>query len=85
MSKDGNTQKLMAILSIILDIDISSITDDTSPKNTAKWNSFNMLKMVVAMENEFNVQFTMNEVVAVTCVGAFKDLLKRHAIDVDKQ
>jgi len=75
-----NMQKLMAILSRILEIDVSEIVDETSPNNVKKWDSFNMLNMVLEIEREFNVQFDLDEVIAVTCVRDLKGTLKKHGI-----
>ncbi len=78
-----NIKKLLAILSKILDIDENIITDETSPRNTETWDSFNALMIVSELENTFNIHFTMDEVTAVTCVGDIKEALKRHGIDMD--
>lgn len=82
MAENENMQKLLALLSRVLDIDIITITDETSPDNTETWDSFNGLMMVSELENEFNVHFTMDEVVSVTCVMDIKEALKRHGIDI---
>ena len=82
MAENENMQKLLVLLSRVLDIDISTITDETSPGNTETWDSFNGLMMVSELENEFNVHFIMDEVVSVTCVRDIKESLKRHGIDI---
>ncbi len=84
MDDNKNKQKLMEILSRVLDIEISIITDDTSPENTETWDSYNALMMVSELEKEFNVHFTMDEIVAVTCVKDIKEALKRHGIDMEE-
>lgn len=81
MSENENMQKLLELLARVLDIDISMITDETSPDNTEMWDSYNALMMVSELENTFNVHFTMGEVVAVTCVRDIKEALKRHGVE----
>ena len=73
-------KRLKQILSEVLGIDENQITDETSPENTDVWDSFNGLMLVSKLENEFNVQFTMEEVVAIKNVKDIKDALKRHNI-----
>lgn len=82
MFGNDNMRKLMEILARVLDIDINTITDETSPDNTETWDSFNALMMVSELEYAFNVHFTMDEVVAVTCVRDIKESLNRHGIDI---
>jgi len=83
MTENENIQKLLALLSRVLDIDKNIITDETSPDNTATWDSFNGLMMVSELENAFNVHFTMDEVVAVRNVSDIKIALNKHGIDLE--
>ncbi len=73
-------ERMKAVLSKILNIPESEITDQTSPDNTENWDSFNGLLMVSELENTFNVNFTMDEIVAVKCVGDIKYYLKKHGV-----
>jgi len=76
----SNYEKLIALISRVLDIDKKSITDLTSPENTESWDSFNALVMVSELELEFEVHFSIEEVYSVTCVKDIKDVLSRHDI-----
>lgn len=78
----ANNQKLLALLSRILKIEESSISDETSPTNTPSWDSYNSLMMVSELEQEFNVHFTMAEVYEVKCVRDIRDALERHNVSL---
>lgn len=73
-------QKLKTILSKVLEIDEKVINDATSPTNTETWDSFNGLMLVSELEKNYNVQFTMDEVTVVKCVGDIKKALRKHNI-----
>lgn len=73
-------KKLNEILSKVLDIKESDIDDKTSPQNTDSWDSFNALMLVSELEKEFNVKFTLDEIIAVKCVRDIKKALKKHGI-----
>lgn len=75
-------KRLKAILSKVLDISKDVITDGTSPKNVDSWDSFNGLLLVSELEKEFNVKFTMDEVISVKCVADIKNALKKHGINL---
>ena len=77
-------KQLKAILSKILEIDESDITDETSPDNVETWDSFNGLLIASELENVFNVKFTMDEVASVTCVKDIKDTLKHHGVVLEE-
>jgi len=72
--------ELKELLSRILNIDAESINDESSPENIDSWDSFNGLMLVSELENNFNVKFTMEEVLAVKKVSDIKNALKAHGI-----
>jgi acyl carrier protein len=76
----SNNQKLMMLISSVLNIDENSINNDTSPENTESWDSFNALVMVSELESEFEVQFSIDEVYSVANVEDIKNALIRHGI-----
>ena len=76
----SNNQKLMTLISSVLNIDENSINNDTSPENTESWDSFNALVMVSELESEFEVQFSIDEVYSVSNVEDIKNALIRHGI-----
>ena len=69
----SNNQKLMMLISSVLNIDENSINNDTSPENTESWDSFNALVMVSELESEFEVQFSIDEVYSVSKVEDIKN------------
>lgn len=75
-------ERLKVILSKILNIPESEITDQTSPDNTENWDSFNGLLIVSELENTFNVNFTMDEIREVKCVKDIKASLKSHGVNI---
>lgn len=75
-----NLQKLYTILSQVLGVDENTITDAMSPETVSSWDSYNALMLVSELETDFQVHFTMDEVVAVKNVGDIKAALARHGV-----
>lgn len=71
---------LKELVAKVLDIEKEILNDESSPENISSWDSFNGLMMVSELENNFNVKFTINEVVAVRNFKDIKDALKRHGV-----
>jgi acyl carrier protein len=78
-------KKLKQILSKVLEIDETQITDETSPDNVENWDSFNGLMLVSELENGFKVKFTMDEVLAVKNVKDIKYYLKKHGVVLENE
>lgn len=77
-------KKLYAVLSEILQIKEEIINDNTSPSNVDNWDSYNGLLLVSELENNFNVKFTLEEVMAVKNVGDIKKALEKHGIKTEQ-
>jgi len=77
-----NLKKLNVLIARVLGVDKNSITDATSPDTVDSWDSYNGLMLVSELEKDFNVHFTMDEVVAVKNVGDIKMALRRHAVEL---
>jgi len=73
-----HANKLEVIIAKVLGIDISAVNDDTGSDNTDSWDSFNALVMVTEIENQFDVQLTVDECFSFSCVKDIKKILTKH-------
>jgi acyl carrier protein len=73
-----HANKLEVIISKVLGIDISEVNDDTGSGNTDSWDSFNALVIVTEIENQFDVQLTVDESFSFSCVKDIKKILTKH-------
>jgi|TARA_B100001105_G_C22303286_1_gene404846 acyl carrier protein len=80
----NNEQKLISLLSRVLNLNSEGISDSTSPENTSSWDSFSALVLVTELESEFDVSFSMEEVFAITCVADIRATLINHSINFDE-
>lgn len=76
--------RLKKILSKVLEVDEKEIHDDSSPDAIESWDSFNGLMLVTELENEFKVNFTMDEVINIVNVGDIKKALIKHGVKSDE-
>lgn len=77
-------KRLKSILSNVLNINEDTINDETSPDNVETWDSFAGLMLVSELESQFNIKFTMDEIVAVKCVGDIKEAVTRHGVELNE-
>ena len=73
-------EKLTKLIARVLNIDEHTINDTSSPETISEWDSLNGILLVIELEKNFNVKFTMDEVVVVQKVSDIKDALKRHNV-----
>lgn len=71
-------QKLCALAAGIFGVQEASLSSDSTPLNTNGWTSLAHITLVTAVEQEFNVRFGMNEIIAIKSMRDLQALLERH-------
>ena len=61
--------KLKNIFSNTINVPIEEISNTTSPNNCSSWDSFNMLNLVIAIEDKFSIELEIDEVVTIKNFG----------------
>ncbi|HAZ10354.1 MAG TPA: hypothetical protein DCY56_04535 [Candidatus Omnitrophica bacterium] len=69
-------EKIKNIMSSVFEIKASKIDETTSPDTAEKWDSLNHMILVVALEEEFNVEFTGEEIVEMISYPLIKIVIK---------
>jgi len=77
------SKKLYQIIGKILDVPASEINDESSPETIENWDSFNSLMLADELESEFNISFTLEEIIDSANVAAIKKHLKNHGVSLD--
>tara|TARA_B110000003_G_C16651608_1_gene534433 strand:+ start:5295 stop:5522 length:228 start_codon:yes stop_codon:yes gene_type:complete len=67
--------KLKDILSILFEVDKSEITDTFSSDDTDYWDSITHMNMVVAIEEEFDIEFDDEEILELLNFSLIKNIV----------
>ena len=70
--------KLAELMADILDVKVAEVTPDTVRDGHPTWDSFNHLRLMTAIEEEFGIQFSMDEIEAIETAGQLDALLTTH-------
>ena len=77
-------KKLYDIISKVLSVQISEINDESSPETIESWDSFNGLILVNELESNFNIKFSVSEIIDVKNVKDIKRHLNNHGVDLNE-
>lgn len=69
-------QRVYSVVSRILNVPLRSIDDSSSPDSLKTWDSLHHLQIVLALEEEFGVQFSVDEIGALQSVGTIIAILQ---------
>ncbi len=72
-------EKIKEILATILEIDQSDVNNDTNPDTVSSWDSLRHMKLVFAIEDEYDVQFSDDQIIQLTdfekIINCLKELI----------
>lgn len=76
-------EKLILIISKVMNVPSNEINDESGPLNMENWTSFNSYVLLYELEKGFNQKFTTEEALDVKNVADIKRHLKNHGIQFD--
>lgn len=77
------SKKLFTLISRVLEISETELTDESTPESIENWDSYNGLLLVDELESEFNVKFSVEEVYDVHSISDIKRHLKTHGVKLN--
>ena len=72
--------ELMGIFAEILDVDLGTLSEHSSPESVRGWDSAKSMEIVVSMEEALGFEFTAEELEEMTSIGAIKEILARRGM-----
>lgn len=64
------------LLSEVLQIPVSTITEDLAMKDVDAWDSLKHMELIVSLEQSFGIELAFDEIVAMQSVGEIKRVLR---------
>lgn len=72
---DQIKQRVIAIMAVIFDMNESDISDDAAPGVIEKWDSLKHMSLILALEEEFEIRFTDNEMTELLNLQLIVDII----------
>jgi acyl carrier protein len=77
MNKSEIWDKATTIFRETLDVDGLVLTPELTARDVERWDSFNHILLVVAVEQAFGIKFDTGEIDGLENVGQFMDVIER--------
>lgn len=71
---------LYKVVAQVMNVSTARISDKTSPQNTKKWDSLRGLLLVTALENQYKIKFTTQDMAGMKNIGDIKKILKKRGV-----
>jgi len=78
----GTVDRAKVVLSAIFNVEVGTLNDASSPDDIDAWDSVGHMNMVVALEEEFELEFTEEESMEMMNFELVCELLKEKGLPV---
>lgn len=76
----GNEERLKNVIGVVFNVEASTINEETSVDTVESWDSLNHLKLILALEQEFDISFTEEETVELLNYPLIKITLGEYGV-----
>ena len=73
-------KNLEELLAELLQIPVSKVTADLAMKDLDVWDSLKHMEVIASLEQQFELQFTFDEIVSMRSVGDIKRVLSNKGV-----
>ena len=73
---DNIEERIKNVMSAVFEIPANKIGKESSPDNIESWDSLKHMNIVVALEEEFNIQFTDDEIIELINFSLMEAVIK---------
>jgi acyl carrier protein len=70
-------EQVIKIVSQMMNVPISEVKDDSSPDSLAEWDSLKHMGLILALEEEFRVEFSDTEIMSMLSVKEILEVLRK--------
>ena len=71
--------KLVELIAEIFFLDEDEVRPELTPDDVDLWDSLNHLRLITAVEVEFGVKFSMNDIQSIDSISRLKELVEAQA------
>lgn len=79
MTREQVYRELNGVFQDVFDDESITVNDETTANDIEDWDSLEHINLVVAIEKQFGIKLTMDEVNGMMNVGAMVDVILRRA------
>ena len=69
------------VMSAVFEISIDQISEDSSPDTIESWDSLKHMNLVIALEEEFDCQFSDSEILDLLSYKLIMTILNDHGVE----
>ena len=72
--------RIKNVMSAVFEVSVDKINDNASPDTIESWDSLKHMNLIIALEEEFNVEFSDSETVELLSYKLISIILNDHGV-----
>ena len=76
-------ERLQSLIAEALRLPAESIVDSLDMQESGAWDSLTHMQLIAAIEDEFHIELTADEIVAMTSIAQIKSTLRKKAVEIE--
>ncbi|NLM92922.1 MAG: acyl carrier protein [Bacteroidales bacterium] len=76
MNSTSLFERIAQIIELVLELKPGTVNESTSNQSVSEWDSLNHIKLILALEDEFQCEFEPDEMASMTSAGKIQEALK---------
>jgi acyl carrier protein len=73
-------ERVFRIISQVLNVSSEEVNEGSSPESLERWDSFQHMNLVLALEEEFKIRFTDEEIIQMRNASMILDTLQNKGV-----
>lgn len=78
---NNQDKKVKEIFCCVLGVEETEVNDDTAYNSFEKWDSLKHLQLVSELEDSFDIEFEMDDIIAMENFGLVKEIIGKYLND----
>lgn len=72
-------ERIKVVMAQIFNVDIDTITEESSPESIDRWDSLKHMQLILAIEDEFDITFSDDEIPNLLTTRAIEETVRQLA------
>lgn len=74
-------ERVFKIISQVMNVPFGEVDEDSSPENLESWDSFQHMMLILAMEEEFKIRFSDEEIAGMGKASIILEVLQSKGVE----
>lgn len=75
-------KELKKVIAKVLRVSPKKISEETTPNDVKGWDSLRNLLLITELENNYQIKFTLQDILSIKRIRDIKECLKRYGIKI---